>query len=293
MIEKITLFFEEHNIIVRGLALVLGAFICGFVYNVFTVPNNIVYGGLGGLAIVVNNFSCVSPVVFLNIAVGISLILSIFMLGFKHTLHSLIGYGMFILMVDLTGPLTSNINISFDSFFFSCVFFGLLIGIGSGLIYRSGFDTAGIDTILTILRDKFKVPFGTVGNIVNGLIILSGVISFGYIKAIYAIITLVIINFISDAVVIGLSSKKMVFINSKKTNDLVKFIQDDLASGYTLLQSTNGIGIFKRTIIMCVIPTYRFYTLKAKVKSIDDQATLYSHDCYNVAGGTTNQIVMF
>ena len=293
MIEKITLFFEEHNIIVRGLALVLGAFICGFVYNVFTVPNNIVYGGLGGLAIVVNNFSGVSPVVFLNIAVGISLILSIFMLGYKHTLHSLIGYGMFILMVDLTGPLTSNINISLDSFFFSCVFFGLLIGIGSGLIYRSGFDTAGIDTILTILRDKFKVPFATVGNIVNGLIILSGVISFGYIKAIYAIITLVIINFISDAVVIGLSSKKMVFINSKKTNDLVKFIQDDLASGYTLLQSTNGIGIFKRTIIMCVIPTYRFYTLKAKVKSIDDQATLYSHDCYNVAGGTTNQIVMF
>ena len=49
---------------------------------------------------------------------------------------------------------------------------------------------------------------------------------------------------IISAVVIGLSSKKMVFINSKKTNELVNFIQNNLASGYTLIQSTNGIGLF-------------------------------------------------
>lgn len=292
MIEKIALFFEEHNIIVRGLALLLGAFLFGFMYNLFTIPNNIVYGGLSGLAILVNTVTGISPVLFLNIAVGLSLVISVFFLGFKHTIHSLIGYVVYILMVDLTAPLAATINIQLDSFFLSCVFFGCLLGLGSGLIYRSGFDTGGFDIILTILRDNFKMPLGTVANLVNGSIILMGVLTFGYVKAIYAIITLIVINFVSDAVVIGLSSKKLVFINSKKTNELVNFIQNDLASGYTLLQSTNGIGLFKRTIIMCVIPTYRFYTLKAKVKEVDKSATLYSHDCYNVSGGTTNQIIM-
>jgi len=233
------------------------------------------------------------PVTFLNISVGLTLLLSIFILGYKHTIHSIIGYGVYILMVNLTSSMASNISITFDSFLFSCIFYGLIFGLGSGLIYRSGFDTGGIDTILTILRDKFKVPFATVGNIVNGLIILSGIISFGYVKAIYAIITLLVINFVSDAVVIGLSSKKMVFIKTRRTNELTKYIEKDLDTGYTLLQSTNGIGIFKRTIIMCVIPTYRFYTLKAKIKELDDQAILYSHDCYNVTGGRTNQIVAF
>jgi uncharacterized membrane-anchored protein YitT (DUF2179 family) len=137
------------------------------------------------------------------------------------------------------------------------------------------------------------MTFGVLGNIVNGLIILSGVLTFGYIKAIYAIITLVIINYMTDAVLVGLSSKKMVFINSKKTKEVSKYISEDLDTGYTLLQSTNGIGLFKRPIIMCVIPTYRFYTLKHRLREIDSYATLYSHDCYNVVGGRTNQIVTF
>ena len=293
MIERIVTYFEEHNILVRGIALVLGCFVCAIIYNAFIIPNDVVYGGLGGLAIVVNKYTGLSPIMFLNISVGITLCLSIFILGYKHTIHSIIGYALYILMVDITAGFASVFTIEFDSFLFACLFYGVLLGIGSGLIYRSGFDTGGIDTILTILRDKFKIPFATVGNIVNGIIIFLGIVSFGYIKAIYAIITLLIVNFISDAVLIGLSSKKMVFINTKKTKELSKYIEEKLDTGYTLIQSTNGIGIFKRTIIMCVIPTYRFYTLKARVKELDDKALLYSHDCYNVTGGHTNQIIAF
>lgn len=291
MIDKIVTYFEKHNVIVRGIALVLGCFICATVYNCFAIPNSIVYGGLGGLGIVVNKLTGFSPVTFLNVSITCSLVLSIFILGFKHTLHSIVGYITYISMVNLTAILFKDISISFDSFLFTCIFFGLLSGFGSGLIYRSGFDTGGIDTLLTILRDKFKVPFAKVANVINGMIIISGILTFGYIKAIYSIITLIIINNVSDAVVIGLSSKKMVFINSNKTKDLTHFIENDLDAGYTLLQSTNGIGIFRRTIIMCVIPTYRFYTLKAKVKEVDGNALLYSHDCYNVSGGRTNQII--
>lgn len=293
MIEKIFSYFEDHNIIVRGIALVLGCFICASVYNLFAVPNNIVYGGLGGLAIVVNKLTSISTLTFLNASIILSLIISIIVMGFKHTLHSIIGYACYFVMLNLTSKLYVGIHIEFDSFLFTCIFFALVGGLGSGLIYRSGFDTGGIDTILTILRDKYKVPFAKVGNIVNGLIITSGIIIFGPIKAIYSIITLIIINNVSDSVVIGLSSKKMVFINSNKSHELTKYIEKELGTGYTLLQSTNGIGIFKRTIVMVVVPTYRFYTLKAKVKDIDSKAVLYSHDCYNVTGGQTNQIVAF
>jgi uncharacterized membrane-anchored protein YitT (DUF2179 family) len=293
MIEKVVTYFEDHNVIIRGLALVLGCFICALVYTFFAVPNNIVYGGLGGLGIVVNKYTGISPVTFLNVCIGISLVLSIIILGFKHTLHSIIGYGVYILMVDITMPLANMVHLEWDSFLFACILFGILGGIGSGLIYRAGFDTGGIDTIITILRDKFKMTFGVLGNIVNGLIILSGVLTFGYIKAIYAIITLVIINYMTDAVLVGLSSKKMVFINSKKTKEVSKYISEDLDTGYTLLRSTNGIGIFKRPIIMCVIPTYRCYTPKHRSREIDSHETLYSHDCYNVVGGRTNQIVTF
>ena len=293
MIEKIVSFFENHNVIVRGIALVFGCFICATVYNLFAVPNNIVYGGFGGLSIVINKFTGIPALTFLNISITLSLVISIVVMGFKHTLHSIIGYLVYFVMLNLTSKLFVNVSITFDSFLFTCVFFGILSGIGSGLIYRSGFDTGGMDTLVTILRDRYKMPFAKIGTIVNGIIIALGIVSFGYIKAIYAICTLYIINNIADFVLIGLSSKKMVFINCKKTNELIKFIEQELDTGYTLLQSTNGIGIFKRTIVMCVVPTYRFYTLKAKVHELDNKALLYSHDCYSVVGGRTNQIVAF
>ena len=291
MFNRIENYLEEHNIIVRGIALVLGCFICGLIYNAFMVPNDLVCGGFGGIAIIVNNYTGMSPVLFLNISVGLTLILSIIVLGFKHTIHSIIGYVIYIAMITLTMPLAKYFTFHMDSFLFECLVYSIVLGVGSGLIYRSGFDTGGIDTILVICRDKFKIPFATVDSILNGIIIICGVLTFGYIKAIYAIITLIIVNKVDNSVLIGLSSKKMVFIKTKNIKELTNYIEKDLDTGYTLIQSSDGFSIFKRTIVMCVVPTYRYYTLKNKVKSLDSKAILFSHNCYNVTGGRTNQLV--
>lgn len=293
MVERIVRYFEEHNIIVRGLALLLGCFIDALVYNVFCVPNHIVTGGMGGIGIVVNYFTGLNPIIFLNIGIICTLFLSIFILGKKHTLHSIIGYITYAVCLNTIAFLMKDVYIVFDSFLFTVIFCAIFCGIGDGLIYRSGFDTGGMDTILTILRDKFKIPFYKFSIFLNGTVIAVGAVVFGYITAIYSIIFLVVVNKVCDAVLIGLSSKKMVFIKSNKTTQITEYINKSLDTGFTILQSTNGIGIFKRPVILCVIPTYRFYTLKSMVKDIDSKATFYSHDCYNVTGGKTNQIIPF
>ena len=73
MLDRVVTYFEKHNILVRGVALVLGCFICATVYNCFAIPNSIVYGGLGGLGIVVNKLTGLSPVTFLNVSITCSL----------------------------------------------------------------------------------------------------------------------------------------------------------------------------------------------------------------------------
>ena len=70
-----------------------------------------------------------------------------------------------------------------------------------------------------------------------------------------------------------------------------KFLKNDLNVGYTLIQSTNGIGFMKRTIIMCIIPTNLFYVLKKEIQRIDSHGILYSNDCYTVEGGKTNDFI--
>lgn len=294
MVEKIVEYFEKHNIIIRGLALVLGCFMDASIYYIYCIPNHTVSGGMGGIGIIVNKlFSFISPIVFLNIAIVATLVLSIVVLGHKHTLHSIIGYFVYAGVLNLCAFLFSNVEMIFESQLFNAVFSGIIAGIGCGLIYRSGFDTGGMDTIATIIRDKFHIPFYKVAIGINCIIIGSCAVIFGYVTAIYSIIFLVVANKVCDAVLIGLSSKKMVFIRSNKSHEITKYIHEQLDTGFTITESTNGIGIFKRPVIICVIPTYRFYTLKSYVKDIDDKATFYSHDCYNVTGGKTNQIVPF
>ena len=63
-----------------------------------------------------------------------------------------------------------------------------------------------------------------------------------------------------------------------------------LEVGYTLIDSTNGIGVLKKVVIMCVIPTDRFYDLKKELLAIDKKTEIISNDCYTVVGGKTNKI---
>ena len=271
----------------------LGCFIDAFIYVSFAVPNNIATGGFGGIGIIIHFFTGLNPIIFMNFAIICTLFLSIFILGKKHTIHSLIGYATYALCLNVASYLFRNVHIVFDSFLFTCIFCAIVVGIADGLIYRSGFDTGGMDTIYTILRDKFKIPFYRVAIVISTIVIGTSSIIFGYVTAIYSIIYSMLANKVCDAVLIGLSSKKMVFIKSNKTYEITDYIHKSLDTGFTILQTTNGIGIFKRPVILCVIPTYRFYTLKQMVKYIDDKATFYSHDCYNVTGGKTNQIIPF
>ena len=43
---------------------------------------------------------------------------------------------------------------------------------------------------------------------------------------------------------------------------LIDYIKDNLKCGYTVIDSTNGIGFLNRRIVMCVVPTEKFKDLK-------------------------------
>ncbi|HOB25587.1 MAG TPA: YitT family protein [Bacilli bacterium] len=287
LIDNIT----KRNRIARIIVLAFGCLIVALIYNAFMVPNKVVYGGLGGLAIVINNLTGINTVFLLNIFIIISIIVSLFVLGKKKTIYSLTGYILFAIMVDITQPIANSLTFNFNSYLFSISLAAFLTGLGGGIILRTGFNTGGSDIFLDIMQDVFKIPLSKASAIFNGVIIVLGAFSFGIIKTIYAIICLLIINFITDYVLLGSSTSKMCFINTHYQDKIEKFLKNDLNVGYTLIQSTNGIGFMKRTIIMCIIPTNLFYVLKKEIQRIDSHGILYSNDCYTVEGGKTNDFI--
>lgn len=286
ILEQIT----KRNRISRIIALLIGTFIIALIYNAFIVPNNIVYGGLGGIAIIVNKLLGLDTTIFYNVVTIVLTFISIILLGYKKTSYTIIGFLTYTLMVNVTSPLVSLFQLKFESNLFSILFYAVIDGLGMGLLYKAGFDTGGADTIIAIFQKYFHLPKAQLSNLINGIIVLVGAATFGIVKSIYAIIYLKIINFISDRTILGSSTSKICFIKSRNVDKVEELLKNDLEVGYTLIDSTNGIGVLKKVVIMCVIPTDRFYDLKKELLAIDKKTEIISNDCYTVVGGKTNKI---
>ena len=114
---------EKKNYFKRLIQFIIGCFIVSTAYNVFIVDNKIVPGGVGGIAVIINNLFGIEntiTIVALNI---ILLILSFFLLGTEKTRKSILGTVLFPLFIKLTENF--NVWLEIDN---SNVLLSVLIG---------------------------------------------------------------------------------------------------------------------------------------------------------------------
>lgn len=281
ILEQVT----KKNRIQRIIVCILGCLIIAVAYNTFIVPNNLVTGGVGGLAIIVSKFTGINPVIFIDIASVVLIIISYILIGRKKTFHSVFGFATYAVLASLTEPLTEIIKVNLDSYLFTVVIFSIISGLGYGLVYKSGFNTGGMDSLIQISQKYIPVSTTRLSNIFNLIIIVVGAIIFGIPKTIYAIIYLKIVNLVSDKIMLGTSNRKICFIETTKTKNIEKYIKDELELGFTIIKTTED------NLIMCVVPTDRFYTFKHDLLKIDNNCFITTNDCYTVEGGNVNPLI--
>ena len=292
MLDKTKVYLKRKNAGPRFVVLVMFSFVVALIYNAYIVPNNVVCGGMSGLALVINKLFPVDPIFYMNILSVITLMLGVLFLGLKETGYGIVGYLVYILCVNITAPIAKYFVLDFDSVFLNTIVYAFIRGLAFGFIYRTGFNTAGTDTIVEILKKYRKKPIGYLSNIINGAIIISGLFVFGMVNTIYAITFLIFNNLICDYVLIGSSVYKICFIRSKEFDKVVDYLQEEMGSSYTILDSTNGIGILNRKIIMCVVPSTKFIDLRKKLIKIDKKIWIVSNDCYSLEGGTVESLLL-
>lgn len=272
----------KKNRVIRTIFASIGCLIVAIIYNCFIVPNNLVTGGVGGIAILVSKFTNISPIIFIDCVSILLLVVSYIIIGRRNTFHALFGFVMYAIMASLTEPLAKYIYFSFDSFLFSTIIASIISGIGYGLVYKTGFNTGGMDSLIAIIQKYVNIPNTRLSTILNTAVILFSVFIFGISKTIYAVIYLKIVNVIADIIILGNKTRKICFIKSKKIEDIKKYIIDELEIGLTEID---------KDLVMCVVPIDRFYTLKKDIHNIDKNIFLVTNDCYTVEGGSINPLI--
>ena len=281
---------NTRDIIIDGISFVFGVFLYALCFNLFLTPNNLVVSGFSGIAIVVQKLLGWNSQVFIYVTNFLLLFIGAIFLDFEVTKKNILGSILYPLMVTISLPVATYLTnfLVTDDFYLILLFAVILYGVSSGLIYRSGFSTGGSDIIMQIINKYAKISESKSMVVANSVIIILGMIVFGFTKGVYSFIILTCSTFFIDKIMFGVSDSKLFYIYTKKMRKIKKLIIDEFHTGFTTIPSKGGYTQKNGYLIMCVVNNSDYYLLKQKILEIDSDAFIITDKCFEVSGGVKN-----
>ena len=206
--ENILSIVNNKNKIKRFLFVILGVFIAAVSFNLFIYPNDIVFGGLTGVSVIITNFINLTPSFIIFVLSFVLLLVGTIFLGKEPVIKALVVAIVFPLFVQLTANVGDLIKVDTGDQLLLALFGGVMYGFGVGLVFKNGYTMGGTDILNQILHKYLKISMGNAMLIVDGSIVLIGAFIFGWTKCLYAIIILYIISVSVDKSMLGISDKK-------------------------------------------------------------------------------------
>lgn len=277
--------------------IILGSFITAASINIFMVPYKIAPGGVSGIATVLyyltgGRLAVGVTMLMLNIPLFLA---GIRLIGKRFALRTLFSTVFLSFVVDGTEPFTSFLvkhyltdpqSTTTPDLLLYSIFGGFLMGLGLGIVFRSGATTGGTDLAARIVNHF--IPNLTMGQIllfIDTSVIIFAAVSFSSIPlGLYAIVTLFISSKVIDAILEGVNFAKAVFIISDYSDEIARKVLKDLDRGVTALKGTGMYTGNDKQVLLCVMERGQIPVLKEIVKEIDPRAFVILADVREVLG---------
>lgn len=272
-------FINKKNL-VNFSYMIIGTFICTVGLNSFVVPNEVVAGGINGIGVILYHLYKVPPEVTLAVANIPLLILSLLFLGKKYTYSTLfcsLILPVFIKIFNFLPAFSGDMLLA-------SLFGGLLVGGGTGLIFKSGSSNGGTAIIEQILHNKFGMTLGTAVFLVDGSILLLSFFFFNITVGLYSAIALFATGKIIDRVQSGGIPAKTTLIISNKNEEISSELIKNVEVGITVLNGKGAYSKEDKDVLLCTFPEKKITRVKNKVFSIDPNAFFIVIDAKEVIG---------
>ena len=247
-------------------------------------PNHIAFGGITGVAQIINHIFPAVPVGVMAIVMNIPL----FLLGWKLIGGRLLVsslYAMFLssIFIDILTPLYDWQPM--DPLL-ACIFGGLTLGLSLGLVFQQGATTGGTDLIARLL--KLKLAWLPMGRLLLGIdlaVIVVAAVAFRTLyAALYGLVALYVSTIVMDGVLYGMDTAKVAYIISDKNKEICDTIVRDLDRGVTILHGQGAYTGADKDVLMCAFKQREIAAIRAAVKEIDPAAFLIVCNAHEVLG---------
>jgi uncharacterized membrane-anchored protein YitT (DUF2179 family) len=167
----------------------------------------------------------------------------------------------------------------------SCVFGGVLLGFGLGLIFKSRATSGGSDIIAMIAAKYTRLPLGRLMIYVDSVIVLIGLAAFqDWAIPLYSWVVIFITGRAIDLTLEGADYNKALFIISKEHEAIRDKVLDDLERGGTYLKAKGMYTNEDKQMIFTVVSRRELAILEDYIREIDPDAFITIMDTKEILG---------
>jgi uncharacterized membrane-anchored protein YitT (DUF2179 family) len=278
---------------IRDTVLILaGALIQALALRLFMVPAQLASGGISGISQLINYYTGWS--IGLMVFIGN---VPLFLLGWRmlggrrfalRTLAAVLAYSFFTEAV-LWLPFFPKQGLT-DDLVLNSLYGAVVSGVGYGLVYRAQGTSGGSDILARILNRWRGIPMTQSYLITDTLVILAAGFTFGWQKALYAIIVLYVSGLVVDSTLEGAGTVRTALIITSQSRAVTERILADMERGVTILEGSGGYSGEARPVLYCVVNRSEVQQLKTIVHEADPHAFMVIGMAHEALGEGFNSL---
>ncbi len=295
------------SLLKNNLYVIFGAFIYAIGTAFFTVPMNVISGGLASIAIIlehtVGGLDADTYILILNWGV---FVIGLFVLGIKYSLKTLVFTlfnPLFIMLftflienvqIDVNGAMihvfdirevqeiviNSDLRISAEdlepiAYLVSALFGGAIMGAGIGFALIGGGSSGGTDIINVTMHKYFRIKIGTSSLMCDILIMLAG---FFFTNDCNLLATMIgaggaiLCSVTLDMIFSGKNKSYVALIVSHRWVEINDYINKNIQRGTTLIKAQGGYSRLDTMVIEVCFDRRDYNVLEKAVHMIDPKA---------------------
>ncbi|PID00557.1 YitT family protein [Sporosarcina sp. P29] len=266
------------------LLIMLGAALFSFGLVNFTIQHELAEGGFTGITLILL-FAFNWDPALMNLVLNIPMfIIGWKMLGRRSFIYTVIGTVAVSLFIKIFMKYQVNIHMEGDLFLVA-LFAGVFIGVGLGIIFRSGGTTGGSDIIARLVHNKYGITMGKTMFVFDAaIILLSWAVYLDYRSMMYTLVALFVGARVIDFVQEGAYSARGAFIVTNFPDEIASKISDSMERGVTVFKGYGHFSKENREILYCVVGKNEMIRLKNLITSVDPEAFVSMMEVHDVMG---------
>ncbi len=252
---------------------VLGMVILAFAIAAILKPNQLVTGGITGISLIVETVFHLDYAIGYYILSVLVLLATHFMMGWGESRKILILSILFPIVLMIFSRL--NFNLTQNDLFLASVYYGVVGGIGTGLILKSGYSSGGTDSIGKIIHKKYYpfISMNLIITVIDLAIIVVSMFVYDLRIALYAIITRIVFLKSTEMVMFGFSNKLVKLeIISNEHRAIEDFIMNKVRRGISKYSIVGGYSNESRIKVVTICSPRESMLIKKFIAKCDRAA---------------------